>query len=157
MRSITPLYHFYHIYFSKFHKGTSQENITAVTQTCRFFLYNIYSTQLLLQAMVLSRLDYCNSLIAGLPASATRPLQLILNAAARLIFNVPRYTHTSPKPPPPPPPPHTCTSRSQLLSVLAPRWWNNLPVDIRTAETLTTFKRRLKTHLFRLHLSFPPS
>ena len=80
------------------------ENITAVTRTCRFFLYNIrrirpflttYSTQLIVQAMVLSRLDYCNSLLAGLPASAIRPLQLIQNAAARLIFNVPRYTHTT--------------------------------------------------------------
>ena len=81
------------------------ENIKAVTRTFRFFLYNIrrirpflttYSTQLLVQAMVLSRLDYCNSLLAGLPASAIRPLHLIQNAAARLIFNVPRYTHTTP-------------------------------------------------------------
>ena len=80
------------------------ENITAVTRTCRFFLYNIrrirpflttYSTQLLVQAMVLSCLDYCNSLLAGLPASAIRPLQLIHNAAARLIFNVPKFTHTT--------------------------------------------------------------
>ena len=81
------------------------ENITVVTRTCRFFLYNIrricpflttYSTQLLVQAMVLSCLDYCNSLLAGLPASAIRPPQLIQNSAARLIFNVPRYTHTTP-------------------------------------------------------------
>ena len=45
--------------------------------------------------MVLSRLDYCNSLLAGLPASAIRPLQLIQNAVARLIFNTPKYTHTT--------------------------------------------------------------
>ena len=45
--------------------------------------------------MVLSHLDYCNSLLAGLPASAIRPLQLIQNAAARLIFNAPKYTHTT--------------------------------------------------------------
>ena len=66
------------------------ENITAVTRTCSFFLYNIrrirpflttYSTQFLVQAMVLSRLDYWNSLLAGLPASAIRRLQLIKNAA----------------------------------------------------------------------------
>ena len=150
--------------------------------------------------------DYCNSLLAGLPASAIRPLQLIQNAAARLIFNVPKYTHTTPllkdphwlpvmahikfktlvlayqavmgsapayikeliRPYTParpqcsatsghlaPPARHTCTSRSWLLSVLAPRWWNDLPVDVRTAETFSTFKRRLKTHLFRLHLSLP--
>ena len=81
------------------------ENITAETRTCSFCLYNIrrirpflttYSTQLLVQAMVLSHLGYCNSLLAGLPASAIRPLQLIQNAAAHLIFNVPRYTHTTP-------------------------------------------------------------
>ena len=81
------------------------KNITVVTRTCRFFLYNIqrirpflttYSTQILVQAMVLSRLDYCNSLLAGLPASAMRPLQLIQNVAARLIFNVPRCMHTTP-------------------------------------------------------------
>ena len=54
-----------------------------------------YSTQLLVQALVLSRLDYCNSLLAGLPASAIRPLQLIQNAAAGLIFNAPKYTHTT--------------------------------------------------------------
>ena len=52
------------------------------------------------------------------------------------------------------PPCHT--SCSGLLSVLAPRWWNDLPVDVRT-QSLTTFKRRLKTHLFRLHLSLSPS
>ena len=56
-----------------------------------------------------------------------------------------------------PPARHTCTACSRLLSVLAPRWWNDLPVDVRTAETLSTFKRRLKTHLFRLHLAFPHS
>ncbi|KAJ8346891.1 hypothetical protein SKAU_G00282920 [Synaphobranchus kaupii] len=74
------------------------ENIAVVTRACRFFLYNIriirpflttHSTQLLVQAMVLSRLDYCNSLLAGLPGSAIRPLQLIQNAAARLVFNLP--------------------------------------------------------------------
>ena len=54
-----------------------------------------------------------------------------------------------------PPARHTCTARSRLLSVLAPRWWNDLPVDVRTAERLSTFKRRLKTYLFRLHLSLP--
>ena len=167
------------------------KNITAVTRTCRFFLYNIrrihpflttYSTQLLVQAMVLSHLDYCNSLLAGLPASAIRPLQLIQNAAARLIFNVPRYTHTTPLLTdlhwlpviarikfktlvlayqavkgstlayiqfPPPPPSHLHISFPTAVC-------SGLPVDVRTAETLTTFKRRLKTHLFRLHLSLPP-
>ncbi len=34
------------------------------------------SSQLLVQALVLSRLDYCNALLAGLPASSIKPLQL---------------------------------------------------------------------------------
>ncbi|XP_064193957.1 uncharacterized protein LOC135256013 [Anguilla rostrata] len=81
------------------------QNNTAVSRTFRFFLYNIrrtrpfltiYATQLLVQAMVLSRLDYCNSLLAGLPASAIRPLQLIQNAAARLVYNLPRHSHVTP-------------------------------------------------------------
>ncbi|KAI4891248.1 hypothetical protein NFI96_014920, partial [Prochilodus magdalenae] len=42
---------------------------------------------------------------------------------------------------------------SRLFSVLAPRWWNELPLGVRTAESLAVFKRRLKTHLFVMHLS----
>ncbi len=54
------------------------------------------TTQLLVQALVLSRLDYCNALLAGLPASSIKPLQLIQNAAARLIFNEPKRMHITP-------------------------------------------------------------
>ncbi|KAK5876812.1 hypothetical protein CesoFtcFv8_026127 [Champsocephalus esox] len=76
-------------------------NITATTRCCRYTLYNIRNrtqkaTQLLVQALVTSRLDYCNSLLAGLPACAIRPLQLIQNAAARLVFNLPKCSHTTP-------------------------------------------------------------
>ncbi len=35
-------------------------------------------------------------LLAGLPASSIKPLQLIQNAAARLIFNEPKRTHVTP-------------------------------------------------------------
>ncbi len=61
----------------------------------RPFLWE-HATQLLVQALVLSRLDYCNALLAGLPASSTKPLQLIENAAARLFFNEPKRTHVTP-------------------------------------------------------------
>ena len=47
------------------------------------------ATQLLVQALVISRLDYCSSLLAG-------PLQLIQNAAARLVFNLPKCSHSAP-------------------------------------------------------------
>ncbi|KAI4891844.1 hypothetical protein NFI96_029010 [Prochilodus magdalenae] len=42
---------------------------------------------------------------------------------------------------------------SRLFSALAPRWWNELPLAVRTAESLTVFERRLKTRLFVMHLS----
>jgi len=37
--------------------------------------------------------------------------------------------------------------------VAAPRAWNTLPSSVTASETLGTFKRRLKTHLFAT--SFP--
>ncbi len=48
-----------------------------------------------MQALVQSRLDYCNALLAGLPASSIKPLQLIQNAAARLIFNEPKIMYVT--------------------------------------------------------------
>ncbi|KAI4883447.1 hypothetical protein NFI96_005261 [Prochilodus magdalenae] len=146
-----------------------------------------------------------NSLLAGLPLRAIRPLQLVQNAAARLIFNLPKFTHVTPllrslhwlpvvvrirfktlmlaykaKNGPAPPyvmamvksravpralrasstarldPPYLRThgrQASRLFSVLAPRWWNELPLGVRTAGSLAVFKRRLNTHLFVKHLS----
>ncbi len=35
------------------------------------------------------------------------------------------------------------------FSAVAPRVWNKLPLDCRTADSLSVFKSRLKTHLFR--------
>ena len=45
------------------------------------------------------------------------------------------------------------SKRSRLFSVLAPQWWNELPTDVRTAESLPIFRHRLKTHLFRKQIS----
>ena len=82
-------------------------HITAVTRSCRFILHNIRrirpfitqeSAQLLIQATVISKLDYCNSLLTGLPACTLKPLQLIQNAAARLVFNQSKFSHVTPLP-----------------------------------------------------------
>ncbi len=81
------------------------DHIAKTAPSGRFALYNIrkirpflseHATQLLVQALVLSRLDYCNALLAGLPANSIKPLQLIQNAAARLIFNEPKRMHVTP-------------------------------------------------------------
>ncbi|KAK0142778.1 hypothetical protein N1851_019292 [Merluccius polli] len=122
-------------------------------------------------ALVISRLDYCNSRLAGLPASANKPLQRIQNAAARLVFNLPKFSHTivltykavngtapthlqalvRPHTPartlcattsagrPVAPSLRTSkgrTAKSQLFFVLAPLWRNDLPADVRTAESM---------------------
>ena len=42
-------------------------------------------TARLVSAFVLSRLDYCNAVLAGLPATTMAPLQRVLHAAARLV------------------------------------------------------------------------
>ena len=46
-------------------------------------------------AFVCSRIDYCNSLLFGLPKTRLSLLQTVLNAAARLIARLPRYSHIS--------------------------------------------------------------
>ncbi len=67
---------------------------------CRFAQHQKFITehaaQLFVQALVISRLDYCNALLAGLPACTIKPLQMIQNAAARLVFNEPKRAHVTP-------------------------------------------------------------
>ncbi len=67
---------------------TFSDHIAKTTWACRFALVNIkkispflseHASQLLAQALVLSRLDYCNALLEGLPDSSIKPLQLIQN------------------------------------------------------------------------------
>ena len=40
---------------------------------------------------------------------------------------------------------------AKSFSVAGPRLWNGLPVDLRAITSLDTFKKHLKTHLFRKH------
>ena len=47
-------------------------------------------------AFILSRLDYCNSLLAGLPDHKLTKLQRIQNSAARLVLRKPRRESTTP-------------------------------------------------------------
>ncbi len=78
---------------------TFKEHIAKTARSCRFALHNIrkirpflteHAAQLLVQALVMSRLDYCNALLAGFPSNTIKTLQMIQNAAARLVFNEPK-------------------------------------------------------------------
>jgi len=50
--------------------------------------------QTLVVALVLSRLDYGNAVLIGLPTYLVRRLQSVLNASARVIFQLRRSDHT---------------------------------------------------------------
>ncbi|XDV14302.1 hypothetical protein PO909_014574 [Leuciscus waleckii] len=155
-------------------------------------------------ALVITRLDYCNALLAGLPSCATKPLQMIQYAAARLVFNEPKRAHVTPlfislhwlplsarikfkaltlayrsvTGSAPSyfhsllqvyiptrslrsvnerrlvvPSQRAKKSLSRTFSFTVPCWWNDLPTGIRNAESMTTFKKELKTLLFREHLT----
>ena len=84
------------------------QHVSSVTRTCFYHIRRLRqirryvgedaAVQLVL-AIITSRLDYCNSVLAGLPATMTAPLQRVQNAAARLVRLQPaasRSRHTSP-------------------------------------------------------------
>ena len=151
--------------------------------------------EIVIHAFITSRLDYCNSLYLGLPQSSLRRLQLVQNAAARLLTGTRRHEHITPilaslhwlpvifriqfkivlfvykalnglapayitelvQP-------HSAqrslrSSNKGLLyvphsrlkqrgdrafAIAAPRLWNQLPLDIRSAPSISAFKSRLK-------------
>ena len=158
----------------------------------------------LIHAFITSRLDYCNGLYTCLSQKSISRLQLVQNAAARLLTNTKKRDHITPvlatlhwlpvvfridfkilllafkaqnglAPQyitdlvPPYIPNRTLRSSEEgLLKVRttnfvtrgdrafaarAPKLWNNLPLAIRKADTLSSFKTLLKTHLFRI--AFP--
>ena len=187
---------------------------THVTKCCQaafFHLFNIScirkfltheTVQILVNAFVTSRLDYCNSLLYGLPATQLNKLQRVQNAAARLICNIARFDHISPilfelhwlpikyrinvkillitykalhglapnyitelitvKPLSRynlrsdgelflqrPTIKSSATLGDHSFALAAPTLWNELPTEIRHANSILTFKKLLKTFLFK--------
>uniref|UniRef100_A0A671U025 Reverse transcriptase domain-containing protein n=1 Tax=Sparus aurata TaxID=8175 RepID=A0A671U025_SPAAU len=51
------------------------------------------------------------------------------------------------------PTPRLSTMGARAFSCSAPRLWNSLPPHIRQSDSITTFKSKLKTHLFKLAYS----
>ncbi len=50
----------------------------------------------LVHAFMTSRLDYCNALLGGCPASSINKLQVVQNAAARVLTRSRKYYHITP-------------------------------------------------------------
>ncbi len=50
----------------------------------------------LVHAFMTSRLDYCNALLGGCPASSINKLQVVQNAAARVLTRSRKYDHITP-------------------------------------------------------------
>ena len=72
---------------------TFKHHVSKIVSSCFYQLrrlrqlkrhVDVNTMKLLISAFILSRLDYCNVLLCGLPMSTIQPLQRVQNAAARL-------------------------------------------------------------------------
>ena len=80
-----------------------QRHVSNVTSICFFHIGRLKQIRRLVQcpdvtatlvsAFALSRLDYCNAVLSGLPKSTIAPLQRAQNAAARLVKCLASHDH----------------------------------------------------------------
>ena len=56
------------------------------------------TTKMLVTSFIISRVDYCNSILAGIPRYQISRVQSILNVAARVIYGQARFDHITPTP-----------------------------------------------------------
>ena len=164
------------------------------------------SAALLIHSFVSSRLDYCNSLLAGLPDGDYAKLQKVHNTAARIVTRTLKFDHITPVlielhwlPIPlrivfkillmvfkalnnmapmyirelltnyvpvrnlrsshqgqlVQPKVHLKTYGERAFSTVAPRLWNELPMEVTILKDIDAFKCALKTHLFRKFIANP--
>ena len=82
-----------------------ENHVNQIRKTCFYFLCWIrkvrpYLTReaakSLVQALVISKLDYCNSLLVNAPAKRIDKLQSVLKDAARIVRNIPKLDHITP-------------------------------------------------------------
>ena len=82
-----------------------RSHIYSILKTCNFHIRNLYMIKdfvnrknlvTLVHSLMVSGVDYCNSLFIGLPNVILKKVQSVLNSAERLIFNLsPRVPTTS--------------------------------------------------------------
>ena len=91
-----------------YHLDPTLKNITHINKLCSSLSLTIRRihqirpnineemTRTLVQALITSWLDYCNSLLIGMPDYILHKLQCIQNSAARLVFNKKWVYHITP-------------------------------------------------------------
>jgi hypothetical protein len=84
---------------------TVKAHVFVVFRTCFAALLHLrsirrslppHAIKTLIHALVTSRIDYCSSVLAGVPGTQLRRLQSAVNAAARLIFSARKNEHLTP-------------------------------------------------------------
>ncbi len=82
-----------------------ENHMSHATKTAFFHLRKIAKLQNMLpvsdaeklvHAFMISRLDYCNELLAGCPASSINNIQVVQNTVARLLTRSRKYDHSKP-------------------------------------------------------------
>ena len=81
------------------------EHVNKICKTSYYHLRNISkirkylteeTTEILVHAFVSSKLDYCNSLLYGLPKHMISSLQSVQNTAARIVTLTKKFDHITP-------------------------------------------------------------
>ena len=84
---------------------TMDKQVTSVFKACNFHLYRLSSirryiktdaTRSVVQALITSRLDYCNSLLTNLTYTQMKRLKSIQHKDARLVTRTPLREHITP-------------------------------------------------------------
>ncbi|KAI5629642.1 hypothetical protein C0J50_2143, partial [Silurus asotus] len=113
-------------------------------------MMSLQDAEKLVHAFVTSTLYYCNALLSGCSSKCINKLQLVQNAAARILTRSRKYDHITPvfisyllvpqimR----------TTEGGRSLSYKAPQLWNSLPISVQDSDTVSVFKSRLKTYLF---------
>jgi hypothetical protein len=95
--------------------------------------------QSLATSLVLSRLDYCNSALYGLPATAVHRLKAVQNVAAGLRSDASNRVVV--------PRTRLSTIGDRAFPVAGAEVWNDLLPHVTSAPTLSIFRSRLKNIL----------
>src|SRR6218665_2244364 len=83
---------------------TLADHISLLTRSCFYQLRRLRAIRrsvspkvflTIVHAFICTHIDYCNSLLIGLPKTRLAPVQYVLNAAARMIARLPPYSHIS--------------------------------------------------------------